>query len=162
MHVLKRLLVTSLLCGLAATITASLLVICPFAVNEFFGPETGGRSTTLIVLLTAVGASPLILTLCFVYSTPLVLGLHFFGAEKLIKRIDHVYLVGLLGFFIGIAYWTLIDLLVPLYPANRDQSAIEVAAYLSAGITATVATLRLNQQKKSENKTSHHNPLPAE
>ena len=161
MRVSQRLFVTSLLCGFAATLTAFLVVIGHFATDEVFGPEIGGRSPTLIVALVAIGASPLIFALCMVYSAPVVLGLHFFGAENLIKRIEQVFLVGVLGFLIGMTYWALIDLLLPFYPANRDQSEIKIAAYLSAGVAGATAMLRLKQRKQIGEQDGAHQSTTA-
>jgi hypothetical protein len=146
MSVTRKLISETLLCGLAAAITACLAIICQTGLAEVQGPQVGGRGVTLMVALVAVGAFPVIFVVCVGYLAPVIIGLHLAGIPNLIQGKNRQLPVLLLGFFLGVVYWALIDLFLPWYPANRDQAEIKLASYLGCGIGIAVAFLSAHRR----------------
>ena len=148
MIVTRKLIGEVLLCGLAAAVAACFVVVFQFALTEARGPQLEGRSVTLMVALVAAGAFPVIFAVCVGYFAPVVIALHFTGVQSLIQGMKRQVTVALLGFLFGVAYWALIDLYVPWYPANRDQVEIKIASYLASGVGIAIAFLSAHRRIK--------------
>lgn len=148
-----------LLCSLAAAVTAFFVLVGQFALEEARGPAVEGRSVTVFVAFVAACAFPLIFAICVGYSTPVVVALHFTGFLDVIQRIKQAFPAVLLGFLLGIAYWALIDFLVPWYPANRDQVEIKLASYLGSGVGIATAFLNASRKEKMGEQATAQNPV---
>jgi hypothetical protein len=148
MNVTRKLIGEVLLCSLAAAVTACFVVVFQIGLTEARGPQLEGLRVTLMIALVAAGAFPVIFAVCVGYFAPVVIGLHFTGVQNLIQGMKRQFPVALLGFLFGVAYWALIDLLVPWYPANRDQVEIKLASYLGSGVGIAIAFLSAHRRIK--------------
>jgi hypothetical protein len=101
-------------------------------------------------LLASLGAFPILFGISLAYATPPFILLVKYRLDLKLLRFRSLVGPVMVGFLVGLIYWVLVDMFVPLYPANTKKIFLKAACYLAVGAGFGVAFGYLWFEKKNK------------